>query len=294
MLNEIEHILLQNFAGTLYYVNDKGKKAYKFITKNKYFIEQKKLKGRFYDFLDGIAFDDLPETAYKFQAEGVPVDTDIYKLHKLSESDKIKLEYYEKYFDNIILSVHDTKKFEEEEINDKVMSWECTEKEELVYFASEEYNLNLDSNLSKTDIINQLKEVHIISLRDVTSHGTKRLLEIFNLDEEQQLFDTTKNDITNLCKEKWLNALNRRKEYTYNVLRKEYEINNDEETKNEIESIKLEIQSKIDEFKNTSFSCPAEISSCWPIILYPKPSFSYITVSLKQVPVINNDNTDDI
>lgn len=294
MLNEIEHIFLENFAGTLHYVDNNGKKAYKFITKNNYFLKQKNLKDCFYDFLDDSTFDVLPDTAYKFQAEGVPVDTDYLKLHKLDENDQDKLNFYETYFNNIIIAVHETKKYEQEEINDKVLSWECTEEDELIYFAKEEYNIDLNSTLSKADIIELLKAAHLITLRNITSHGTNRLLEIFNLEYEEQLFDTTNRDIIAACKDKWLQVLNNRKDYTYQVLDKEYITNNDEETKNEIDSIKKEIQDKIDEFKNLTFSCPAEVSTYWPIILYPKPSFSYIIATPKQTQIITNDNTDHV
>jgi len=288
MLNNIEHILLRNFAGILYF-KDNNKDAYKFITGNKYFLNQKNIDNNFYDFLDNKSFEYLPETSYKFQAEGVPVETDVFKLDKLEDNDKDKINFYEKYFDNILISVHETKKFENEELNDKVLSWEGTEKDELIFFAKEEYDLDIDSLHTKSEIINLLKEEYLIKLRDIMPHNIKRLMQIFNINEEKELFDTTNTYKINEGKKKWLEILNKRKDYTFKILKKEYK-SDDEELKNEINSIKQEILSKIEEFKSINFASLAEVSAFWPIILYPKPTFSYITVTLKKIPVITNAN----
>lgn len=278
MISEDNKKLLDNFAVAIFYKDSSNLNTFSLVTACNYICQK---KYNYFDLLNNKPLKNLPSKIDKIYAIGVPLNLSFYKLY--NSSDDEKKEFQQGYFKNIEKSVFSTLQFENEEIKTKLFEWKSSSIEELIFFAFENYNLNLSGNLTKSKIINLLKKEHFRRLRDEIPYNIRRLLEIFNLKNEDEIYNSDLNKIK-FAKRKWASILNNRKKFTYSLLSKEKK---DTETINEIRLIKKEINENIKLFKNTIFSNLYEISTFWPIILYPRPFFSFENTSL--TPLSSNE-----
>jgi len=265
MLSEEDKQLLNNFATVIFYKDKENYYTFDFVTACDYICKN---TTPYFDLLKNKPLKKLPKNIDRVVALGVPTDLALFKFY---EADKeTKENFYKDYFKNIESSIFTTLQIEKEELNNKVLIWKNSTLDELLYFAEEEYDLKFSTKETKQAIIKKLKKKFLKLLRDEIPYNVRRLLNIFELQNESNLYITDQK-IINSCKVKWLSILNNRKEFTYKLLEKE---NQDPETLEEINQIKKEIDESIESFRNKIFETPIEVSSYWPIILYPRPLFS--------------------
>jgi hypothetical protein len=267
MINEQDLKLIKYFAAATFYTTEKNKCSFKFLTSNEFICKKQNM---LYDLIENKYIKKLPENTYKVIALGVPTNLVFSKLFN-EKRKSVKNKFFKRYFSNIEASIYELKKFEREEIENKIIFWKNSTLEELYFFSNEEYGINLPKNITKTKAILFLKKEYLSSLRDEYPYNIRRLLNIFNLKSETELHSTDIN-IINTCKEAWRKLLFNRKKFTHNILKDE---NNDKETQEEIKQIKEEIEQCLTEFNSIDFKSPIHVSTFWPVILYPKPSFSF-------------------